>query len=183
MKTIPTLLESQRTILKSPSAEYSPLLQQAIVESIQELRVWLSWAQKTPTLEECKENALKAGKAFNEQTDLQYYIFAKKDQTLLGCAGLHRIDWSVPKLEIGYWIRTSHQGQGYATEVCQQLAQMTFTQLDSNRVEIRCDDNNVRSKAVAQKAGFTFEGVLRNDSLTPNGELRNTAVFSRIKGD
>ena len=30
--------------------------------------------------------------------------------------GLHRIDWAVPKFEIGYWARTSHAGRGYITE-------------------------------------------------------------------
>ncbi len=183
LENIIKTIETQRIILKTPSLEYSDMLHQAIEESIEDLKVWLKWAQQTPSLEECVDNVNKAIKAFQEQKDLQFYIFAKKDNALIGCAGLHRIDWSIPKAEIGYWIRKSYQRQGYATEVTQLLTQFAFNELDVNRVEIRCDNNNFRSKSVAEKLGFILEGVLRNDTLTPDGRLRSTIVFSRVKND
>lgn len=183
MNTMSKTFETNRIILKSPSLEYIEILQGAIAESIPDLKVWLKWAQKTPSLDECAENINNAIEAFHNQKDLQFYIFTKESHILIGCAGLHRIDWSVPKVEIGYWVRTSYQGQGYATEVSQLLTELAFDKLEVNRVEIRCDDNNIRSKSVANKLGFILEGVLRNDTLTPDGKLRNTAVFSRVKYD
>lgn len=180
MKNISKTIETNRIILRSPSLEYIEMLQDAIEESIEDLKPWLKWAQKTLSLAECADNISKAIEAFQDQKDLQFYVFTKESNSLIGCAGLHRIDWSVPKVEIGYWIRTAYQGQGYATEVSQLLTQFAFKKLEVNRVEIRCDDNNIRSKSVAKKLGFILEGVLRNDTLTPDGKLRNTAVFSRV---
>lgn len=183
LKKIAKTNETKRLILKTPSLRYTQMLQSAIEESVTDLRLWLKWAQKTPSLAECTENISKAINAFDNQEDFQFYIFIKESNTFIGCAGLHRIDWSIPKVEIGYWVKASYQGHGYATEVSQWLTQFAFNELGVNRVEIRCDDNNTRSKSVAEKLGFVLEGVLRNDTLTPDGKLRSTAVFSRVKQD
>ncbi|HWR39101.1 MAG TPA: GNAT family protein [Patescibacteria group bacterium] len=60
------------------------------------------------------------------------------------------------------------------------LAGLALSSLNAQRVEIRCDEKNVRSRAIAEKLGFSLEGIQRNDSLTPQGSLRNTAVYSII---
>lgn len=183
MEDIPILLEGDRLILKAPDVEYAPMMQQAIQESIDDLKKWLNWAKYIPSLEECEERATTALEAFRESRDLPFYIFTKDGQYFIGRVGLHRIDWSVPKFEIGYWIRTSCRGQGYATEAVQLLTQFAFQKLNANRVEIRCDDNNLRSKAIPQKLAFRLEGILYNETLTPDGQLRNTMVFAKIRGD
>jgi len=43
------------------------------------------------------------------------------------------------------------------------------------------DDGNVRSWRVAERAGFTLEGVLRCQSLAPTGEPRDTRVYARTR--
>jgi len=50
-------------------------------------------------------------------------------------------------------------------------------------VMIRCDAENARSAAVPRRLGFTQEGLMRRDSAAPNGELRDTLVFSLIRED
>jgi RimJ/RimL family protein N-acetyltransferase len=55
--------------------------------------------------------------------------------------------------------------------------------LKAERVEIRMDDHNVRSWRVAERAGFTLEGVLRRDALAPDGRVRNTRVYAQVRGD
>jgi len=119
LKKIAKTNETKRLNLKMPSLRYTQMLQSAIEESIADLKRWLKWAQQTPSLAECEENISKAINAFNDQQDFQFYIFTKESPTFIGCAGLHRIDWSIPKAEIGYWIKASYQGHGYATEVSQ----------------------------------------------------------------
>jgi RimJ/RimL family protein N-acetyltransferase len=100
---------------------------------------------------------------------------------LLGGCGLHCIDWNVRRFEIGYWRRTS-AGPGLIDEAVQALTRFAFDELRAQRVEIRMDARNDASRRVAERNGYTFEGVLRADSLTPSGEPRDTRLYARVRG-
>jgi RimJ/RimL family protein N-acetyltransferase len=123
---------------------------------------------------------------FAQRTDLPLFIFARAADggcgRLLGGTGLHRVDWSVPRFEIGYWRRSGEQGHGWITEAVRTLARFAFDQLGARRVEIRMSSDNVKSRAVAERCGFTLEGVLRQDSLDVHGLPRDTAVYARVRG-
>jgi Acetyltransferases, including N-acetylases of ribosomal proteins len=101
---------------------------------------------------------------------------------LVGGTGLHRIDWTLRKFEIGYWRKTGCEQRGLVTEAVRALARLAFDTLDARRVEIRMDDRNVRSWKVAERAGFTLEALLRFDSVTPVGEPRSTRIYARVRG-
>lgn len=183
MQEIPILLEGCNLILKAPDIKDAFFIQQALQESIHDFKNWLNWAKHVPSLEECEERAIAECEAFYNRTDLSFYIFTKDGNHFIGKVGLHRIDWSVPKFEIAYWIRSSCQRCGYASKAVQLLTQFAFYELHANRVEIRCDENNLRSRAIPIKLSFKLEGVLQNDMLTPDGRLRNTMVFAKTRND
>ena len=90
-------------------------------------------------------------------------LFLKGTGTLVGSSGLHRIDWEVPKFEIGYWCRTGFTGRGYVTEAVRGISAFAFDVLGARRVEIRCDSRNLPSARGAERAGFRLEGELRNN--------------------
>lgn len=66
------------------------------------------------------------------------------------------------------------------TECNLRQARLKF--LEANRIQIRCDALNSRSYRIAERAGFTLEGTLRKDSCGPDGSLRDTMVFSKVRG-
>jgi ribosomal-protein-serine acetyltransferase len=108
----------------------------------------------------------------------------KGTNTLVGSSGLHRINWEVPKFEIGYWVRARFAGQGYISEAVTAISDFAFETLGARRVEIRLDAQNERSEAIPRRLGFALEGRLRNedrDHLT--GELRDTLVFAKVRAD
>ena len=82
--------------------------------------------------------------------------------------------------EIGYWLRTPHCGKGYMNEAVAAIERMCFELFKAARMEIRCDARNVRSRRVAERAGYTLEGILRHQERAPDGELRDTCVYAKL---
>lgn len=183
---VPTRIVTERFILRRPLPGDGPLHHEAVCASIDELRPWLPWAQQPPSMKESEATCRRLHASFELRNDLTIFVFERNaDSTegaLIGGAGLHRIDWQARKFEIGYWRRSGHGGRGVITETVTALARTAFDRLAARRVEIRTDASNERSWRVAERAGFTLEGVLRKDSVTPRGEPRDTRVYARVRG-
>ncbi|MBN1942223.1 MAG: GNAT family N-acetyltransferase [Phycisphaerae bacterium] len=180
--TVPFPLEivTDRLILRSPELSHAEPMYEAKQESIPELRQWMPWAREETDIEKGKENIRKAIDEFKAQTAFWILLFDRKTGQLVGSSGYPRVNLSVPKVEIGYWLRTSRTGEGLCTEAVIAQTQYAFETLHVQRVEIRCDDNNERSWRVAQRTGFTLEGILRRDCLDLDGRPRNTRVYSML---
>ena len=134
----------------------------------------MPWAQNIPTIEESEAGIRHSRLQFIERKDLRLLLVNKKTGQLVGSSGLHRINWQARKFEIGYWVRTSFEKQGYVTEAVNTITNFAIQELQANRIEIRCDSRNLRSAKVAERSGFTLEGILRNDECDVDGSLRNT---------
>jgi ribosomal-protein-serine acetyltransferase len=155
-----------------------------VMESLAELRPWMPWAKDSLTIENQEEVVRRAHTEFMARNDLMLLLFLKGTGTLVGGSGLHRIDWSVPRFEIGYWVRTFYARQGYASEAVRGITAFAFDTLGARRVEIRCDERNTRSAHVALRTGFTLEGILRHNRRHHlSNDLVNTMVFAQVKDD
>jgi RimJ/RimL family protein N-acetyltransferase len=177
---IPEDIETERMIVRIARPGEGVAVNEAIRESFAELQPWMPWAQTCPTPEETESHGRRAHAKFHVREDLTYRGWLKGTDRLVVSSGLHRLDWSVPRFEIGYWVRTSMTGKGYAGEMVRALANLAFETLRAKRVEIRCDARNQRSWRVAERCGFEFEGVLRCDSRGTDGSVRDTRVYSIV---
>ena len=180
---VPLAIETSRLLLRAPRAGDGPALHEALVESLPELRrfLWfLSWVAEEQTLESAEIRCRRAQANFHARTDLPFWIFDKSTDRLVGSAGLHRTDWSIPQTEVGYWIRTSAAGNGYVTEAVDALVRLAFTQLCAERIELVTDEENISSRKVAERCQFALEGVRRNERRGSDGHLRNTCVYARL---
>ncbi|WP_414842107.1 GNAT family N-acetyltransferase [Enterococcus saccharolyticus] len=75
----------------------------------------------------------------------------------------------IKTLEIGYVIGENWWGNGYTLEALQAVSNYLFTATDTIRLEATCDDNNLQSKKVLVKAGFLYEGTLKQRGLNSQG--------------
>jgi RimJ/RimL family protein N-acetyltransferase len=173
-------IATDRLLLRPPRPGDGAMLNAAVCASLAELKPWLPWAQTAPTLQDSELECRRMHARFVAREGLVFFIF--EQGTLVGSTGLHRIDWSVPRFEIGYWRRTGFGGRGLIVETVLALARTAFDALAARRVEIRMDARNERSARVAERAGFTFEGVLRQDCLDVAGAGRDTRVYARVRG-
>ena len=177
---IPRSLETERLYLRGAVADDARAVNAAVIASWTELADWMDWAQGTqPTIEETMERIDKRETGFEDRSDFAFSIFEKYAGTFIGNCSLFRFDWTVPRGEIGYWCATNKVGHGYITEAVLALTEFAWS-LGLVRVEIRCDAKNLRSRAVAERAGFALEGLLKNDCRTPQGILRDSCVFARV---
>jgi RimJ/RimL family protein N-acetyltransferase len=85
-------------------------------------------------------------------------------------------------VEIGYWVKAEARGRGVATRALVLVARFAFDELGAARVQLRTEPDNVGSQRVAEKAGFSREGVLRS-LLEFKGRRRDAVMFSLLPGD
>ena len=110
-----------------------------------------------------------------------YGIFTPDGSEVIGGAGLHpRV--APGGLEIGYWIRSSRIGAGFATEAAAVLTRVAVDLCGVDRVEIHVDPANEASLAVPRKLGFREEGTLRRrlPPVEPSGQPRDDMIFSLL---
>ncbi|AIQ56267.1 GNAT family N-acetyltransferase [Paenibacillus borealis] len=180
--SMPESLKSSRLLIRAALWGDGAAVNEAVRESTAELSPWMPWAQHIPSVEESEASIRKSRLQFLDRSDIRLLLVHKETGQLVGSSGLHRIDWQVRKFEIGYWVRTSCAGQGYITEAVAAITDFAVQELQANRLEIRCDSRNTQSARVAERAGFTLEGILRNDKLDVQGALRDTMIYSKVRG-
>ncbi|MCM3764274.1 GNAT family N-acetyltransferase [Neobacillus niacini] len=182
LKEFPEEIATERLIIRKPMPGDGKAVYQAMQASMAELKPWMPWADREQTVDDVEANMREAHAKFLTREDLRLHIFNKETGEFIGSSGLHRINWDIPKFEIGYWIDTRHQRKGYITEATEAITNFAFTELNAKRVEIRCDSKNNRSKAVPERLGFQLEGILKNDGLSGDGkEIRDTCIYAKIK--
>jgi RimJ/RimL family protein N-acetyltransferase len=180
---VPERLHTQRLLLRPFEMEDAPALHEALLESLGELRehLWfLPWVAEVQTLESATVRCRKARANFLLRSDLAYLAFDTASARLVASFGLHRTDWSVPKTEVGYWVRKSEMRKGYALEGVNALTHWALGTLKATRVALVTDALNTGSRAVAERAGFRLEGTHHNDMRGPAGELRHTCIYARL---
>jgi RimJ/RimL family protein N-acetyltransferase len=72
--------------------------------------------------------------------------------------------WLDPRLgaNLGYWVAPSARGRGVATRAVTLVGAWAFAHLRLARLEIWVEPANVASQRVAERAGYTHEGLLRS---------------------
>ena len=171
--------DTDRLTIRAPRHGDGAELNAAVQESFAELKLWMPWAQTLPTPEDSEANIRKAVAQFITREDLRLLLFLQGAGTLVGSSGLHRINWTVPSFEIGYWMRTPYCGRGLMTEAAAGITDFARSRLAARRVEIRAADKNSRSWRIPEKLGFLHEGTLRNAQRGPGGELHDLRVYAK----
>jgi RimJ/RimL family protein N-acetyltransferase len=109
-------------------------------------------------------------------------IAGADDGRLLGTIALLRPDWDHRTAEIGYWVAPWARRHGAASRAAALLAPWAIKTLDFARIACDVDVDNVASQRVAQRAGFTRDGVLRS-LLETKGRRWTLAAYSLTAED
>jgi len=101
---------------------------------------------------------------------------------LLGGASLNDVDQDQRRGSVGYWLAPEARGRGAATHAVRLIAHWAFEDLDLARLELTCGPDNQTSQRVAERCGFTREGLLRSHMRFKGGR-RDTVVLGLLPGE
>ena len=178
---LPDRLETDRLVLRPPLPGDGAAVNEAILETIDALQQWMPWATPTPTVEQTETWCRQSYADFVARRQIPLLTFLREGGWFAGSVGVPRLDWKVPRFEIGYWVRRRFEGEGYVTEAVAELTRFCFERLSARRVDIHVDDRNERSWRVPERLGFELEGLHRHDERAPDGHLRDTRVYAKIR--
>ncbi|GAA3746536.1 RimJ/RimL family protein N-acetyltransferase [Spinactinospora alkalitolerans] len=102
--------------------------------------------------------------------------------TFVGSFGLTRTLWAARNTEVGYWVAPWARGKGLAPEAVIAISRWALLDQGFERVELKAATGNTASRRVADKAGFSYEGVERNAMPLHEGRT-DLAVYSLIPAD
>ena len=97
--------------------------------------------------------------------------------TLVGSVSLNTINATLKKVEIGYWLSYDYQGRGIMTKAVHAIMKIAKDVYDAQVAIIKAAEHNLPSRRVAERLGFTYDGVIANNELV-NGQILNHVIYS-----
>ena len=153
----PRPVETARLILEPVTPAHADALYAAVVASRKELLPWMPWALD-PTPDGSREQALRSEADWQAGTRYHFAVIERDSGTVLGVAGFNMTGADAPELH--YWMRTDHTRRGLTTEAGRGLIDWASRELRVRRIRLWTGSDNVASRRVAEKLGFTHLGPL-----------------------
>jgi RimJ/RimL family protein N-acetyltransferase len=146
----------------------------------------MAWAQSPATDASVRTFLEAAARDFGGDFPAHYAITRPGTGEYVGLCGLEaRIGEGA--LEIGYWADVRHTGHGAVTEAARLLTGTAFALDGVTRVEIHCDEANVRSAGVPRRLGYRLDRIEADEIVAPKEVGRSmiwvadAATWSAVK--
>lgn len=184
----PMPITTSRLIIRPIHATDYKMINEAILESFDDIHRFMEWADHQPTLSESEKYAAEAAENWvikkNDEPYLQLSILDKNTNDFVGAISFHHYNWKIPSVETGYWLRKKYYGKGLMTEATNAITQYAFKNLNVKRIALTCDPDNIKSKNIAERLGYLLEGRLKNHRIKPdNGEVGDTLIYAKYDCD
>lgn len=135
--------------------------------------------KKTTSFEKTESYLNELIKGEKEKQSIVFGIWLKKE--LIGCISAIKIDWTVPKCELAYYIDQKYEGMGFIRESIREVCRFCFTSLDMAKICIRATKKNSRSQKTALAAGFIEEGILKDEFRTGENKVVDVVYFGMTR--
>jgi ribosomal-protein-alanine N-acetyltransferase len=127
----------------------------------------------------------RAVRRFVDCTPSYYRFWAVADAKTDRCIGLvsyHDGHIRIKRAAIGYIIDPAHQRKGIGTEAVSAMLDFCFGELGLHRMQALIQPDNIASRKLVEKLGFSYEGLLR-DNLRVDEDWRDEMLFARLNTD
>ena len=165
-------------MLRPNAVEFSPQLYAAAMESLATVGRWMPWCHPDRTESEGLEWYRTCEQNWRAGAEYEFSAFTPSGE-YLGAGGLNQFNRVHNFANLGYWVRESRHGEGFAARIVSLIADFGFRTLGLARIEIVVAEENHPSRRVAEKVGATFEGIARRRILI-RGESIDAAMYSLV---
>ncbi len=155
------VLHSESLTLSRVGIGDIPDIYQAARESIEHLMPWMPWCHADYSIQETEAYVAKQIESWNASEEYSFTI-RDKERRFAGMCGLNQFNRIHYVANLGYWLRKTCVGNGYATSATRLIAAFGLGELNLRRIEILVDVDNYPSQRVAERAGAVCEGILRS---------------------
>lgn len=163
---IPERLTTERFELRRFNRRDTDALAASVRRSLPELQLWLPWAHGGYDRDDAVAYVRDSIQAWKDGRAYDYAIRPHEDpDDHLGNISIWQVSRMGRSGEIGYWVRSDRARAGIATEVTTEMIGLGFNRLGFHKINLRIAVGNRPSERVAEKLGFTREGVLREELL------------------
>jgi len=153
----------------------------AAIDGDPEISAWLELIPQPYREPEAKAWIAASAGMWRDGTASAFAVLA--DGEVVGGCGVNWIDREQGVGDIGYWARADVRGRGYVTRAVLLTALWAF-ECGCERLQLRADSENADSLRVAERAGFSREGIQRSARYNPRlGRRMNFVVFSLLPGE
>ncbi|MFP7169564.1 GNAT family N-acetyltransferase [Terribacillus halophilus] len=111
---------------------------------------------------------------------IRWGMFCKEEGRFLGTIGLHQVNRSNRRAEIGYELHPDHWKKGFASEAMEAVLGYCFHELDLLRIGAMVYPENEASAALLEKHGFMKEGLLHS-YYYHGGEAHDANVYALLR--
>ena len=154
---------------------FASLYAQLAQENLIHLDQWLAWPQHCKTEQDFASFIRKSLHDYADGKSMVCGIFY--NEALVGNVSFNTINYQLKKVDIGYWLTASVQGNGIMTRVCKKLIEIAFDELLMHKVEIAVATGNLASRAVCERLGLKLEGIISN-AENLNGQIVDHAIYA-----
>jgi RimJ/RimL family protein N-acetyltransferase len=121
---------------------------------------------------------------WTEGTLTNFAITDAESGEAVGSIGVRWLEPDQGVAEVGYWVAPWARGKGVCTRAVQLVSQWVLVDHGVERLQLRADEENEASRRVAEKAGYTQEGILRSARYNPRlGRRMNFVMYSLLPGE
>lgn len=156
----------------------APTYFDVVQENKDYLAQWLAWPEKAKNADFFAQFIQRSLHDYADGKSLTCMILFKEQ--LVGNISFNKISPDLKKVEIGYWLAKSFQGQGIMQRAVNQFVKLAFIEMQMEKVEIFVATKNEPSRKVCERLGFQLEGIItRAENL--NGRIVDHAIYAQSK--
>lgn len=178
---VPLQFATERLHVRRFTPQDESALFEAARESIDKVYPFLPWCHPDYSIQDARRWIEAIEPAWIRGEQYSFLIKEKGSGKALGGIGLNQID-EHPVANLGYWIRSTETGKGFATEATRGMIHYGFNHVHLQRIEIVMSTLNVASRQVAINVGAKLEGTARN-RLHLHGENHDAYVYAVVPED